>query len=61
VAKMAKKMTERSEAKYAKRSLASKPQIIIFDASRFLFRFAQPFLAKLRLTTDSKFYPKLQK
>jgi len=49
------KMAERSEAKSAKRSFASKYLNFLFltrsFASRFLLRFAQPFLAKNQMTT----------
>ncbi len=54
-------MAERSEAKNAKRSFASKIKIrnILTRsvASRFLLRFAQPFLAKFKLTTNWSLSP----
>jgi len=54
-------MAERSEAKSAKRRFATKYLKILFltrcFASRFLLRFAQPFLAKFKLTTNWSLSP----
>jgi len=54
-------MAERSEAKNAKRSFASKIKIwnILTRsfASRFLLRFAQQFLIRFNQTTNRSFYP----
>jgi len=53
-------MAERSEAKNAKRSFASKVKIrkILTRsfASRYLLRFAQPFSAKMKLTINWSLY-----
>jgi len=53
-------MAERSEAKKAKRSFASKIKISIIltqsFASRFLLRFAKPFLGKLNRTINWPLY-----
>ena len=61
-------MAERSEAKSAKRSFASKYFKFWFltrsFASRFLLRSAQPFLAKFKLPTNwslSQFFRKIEK
>jgi hypothetical protein len=54
------KMAEQSEAKNAERSFASKYMTFRFStrsfASRFLRRFAQQFLARLKRTTIWSFY-----
>jgi len=54
-------MAERSEAKSAKRSFASKYFKFLFltrsFASRFLLRFAQPFLAKFKWTINWSLSP----
>jgi len=54
-------MAERSEAKCAKRSFASKYFIFLFltrsFSSRFLIRLAQSFLAKINQTTNWSLSP----
>ena len=54
-------MAERSEAKRVKRSFASKYLEIRFltrsFASRFQLRYAQPFLARFKWTTNWSLYP----